>query len=287
MMQSSLTHPNLQELHMKVLIAVDMEGISGVVDRSHVDRTTAEYQRFRKLMTEDVNAAIRGAYKAGADEIVVSDGHGGARNILIEELDPLARLNSGSRVPMQMLQGIDKGVDAVLFVGYHAMHGAQDAILSHTMSSAKIGNLWINDRVTGEIGLNAGICGYYNVPILMISSDQTACAEAEQFVPGIEKAVVKIANSRTAAELLPLKESQALIETTAEKAVRRFIDGTAPKPYIVSTPVRVKIEYFHAALADSASLLPGAKRLDGRTVEFETSNMLEAGLTFGAAVSVA
>lgn len=272
---------------MKVLIAVDMEGISGVVDRSHVDRTTAEYQRFRKLMTEDVNAAIRGAYKAGADEIVVSDGHGGARNILIEELDPLARLNSGSRVPMQMLQGIDKGVDAVLFVGYHAMHGAQDAILSHTMSSAKIGNLWINDRVTGEIGLNAGICGYYNVPILMISSDQTACAEAEQFVPGIEKAVVKIANSRTAAELLPLKESQALIETTAEKAVRRFIDGTAPKPYIVSTPVRVKIEYFHAALADSASLLPGAKRLDGRTVEFETSNMLEAGLTFGAAVSVA
>ena len=90
---------------MKILIAADMEGITGVVHADQTDSPHPEYQRFRRLMTADVNAAIRGAFDGAADEVIVSDGHGGARNILIEELDGRARLNSGSPSPFSMMQG--------------------------------------------------------------------------------------------------------------------------------------------------------------------------------------
>ncbi|MGD8473270.1 MAG: M55 family metallopeptidase, partial [Anaerolineae bacterium] len=97
---------------MKILIAADMEGITGVVHWDQVDSSHKEYERFRKLMTGDVNAAIEGAYEGGAEEVIVSDGHGGARNILVEEMDARARLNSGSPSPFAMIQGVDTGIDA-------------------------------------------------------------------------------------------------------------------------------------------------------------------------------
>lgn len=117
---------------MKILIAADMEGITGVVCWDHVNPNHAEYPRFRRLMTGDVNAAIRGAFEGGSSEVIVSDGHNLGRNILIEELDPRARLNSGSPSPLSMVQGIDQGVKGVIFVGYHACIGSQNAILEHT-----------------------------------------------------------------------------------------------------------------------------------------------------------
>ena len=54
---------------MKILIATDMEGITGVTTWDQVTPGHAEYARFRRLMTQDVNAAIRGAFDAGARRI--------------------------------------------------------------------------------------------------------------------------------------------------------------------------------------------------------------------------
>lgn len=271
---------------MKVLIAVDMEGISGVVDRSHVNSTSSEYARFRHIMTADVNAAVRRAVSAGATEVIISDGHGGAKNILVEELDAAAHLHTGNRTKLQMIRGLDKSVDGVLFIGYHAMNGAENAILSHTMSSAKIGELRINGRPTGEFGLNAAVAGFYGVPAIMISGDQTACAEAKSFVSGLQTAVVKTAHSRSSAECLPISESRALIEATAAKAVRKLAEGKAPAPLLVKAPVSVEVEFYHEAQADSAELLPGAKRLDARTVGFKVKDSLQAALVFEAACSL-
>lgn len=148
---------------MKILIAADMEGITGVVHWDHVDHNKQDYGRFRKLMTEDVNAAIRGAFDGGAGEVIVADGHGTARNILIEELDPRARLNTGSPSPLAMTQGAQTGIDAAMFIGYHAKVGTENAILDHTWSGA-VANVWINGRIVGEIGVNAAVCGYYGAP---------------------------------------------------------------------------------------------------------------------------
>lgn len=272
---------------MKLLIAVDMEGITGVVDWKHVDSTHAEYQRFRHVMTADVNAAIAGAAEAGVENILVADGHGYAKNILIEEIDPRARLNSGSPSPFSMVQGIDTGVQAAIFIGYHAQMGTRNAVLAHTWSSACVSNVWLNDRPTGEIGLNASVCGHFGVPILLISGDQAACDEACQWMPDIEVAPVKKASGRQAAECLPPSVSQALIRQATERACRRFLTGNAPAPLRSELPVKIGVEFIHALHADRAELLPGAVRLDSRKLEVVSPDMPTAYRAFRAMVALA
>jgi len=220
---------------MKVLIACDMEGISGVVNWNQVNPTHAEYQRFRQVMTGDVNAAIEGIANAGANEILVTDGHWFSTNILIESLDSRAQLNCGSPSHFSMVQGVDSGVDAALFIGYHARVGTLHAILDHTWSSERVFNLWLNDRLCGEFGLNAAMCGAFDVPVLMVSGDQSVCAEARDWLPGILTAQVKTAAGRMAATCLPLDQSRALISTTAASAMFQLKDGKAPKPLKIET----------------------------------------------------
>lgn len=272
---------------MKILIACDMEGISGVISWDHVDPNHAEYSRFRRIMTADVNAAVAGAASGGADEILVTDGHHSGANILIEELDPRARLNSGLTSPLAMVQGIDSGVDAALFIGYHARMGTHHAILDHTWSSRRVSNLWLNGRLCGEFGLNAAVCGHFNAPVLLVSGDQAACAEARDFVPGVETVQVKKAAGRMTAECLPPAISQTLIRAGAEKAVRRFAAGERYAPFVVSQPVTLTVEFFFSLMADAAEILPGAQRLDGRRIEFTAPDMPAAYNSFRAAVSLA
>jgi D-amino peptidase len=188
---------------MKILIAADMEGVTGVTNWDQVDPHHPEYARFRRLMTSDVNAAVRGACSAGADEILVTDGHERGSNILLEELDPCGQLVCGDYSPLAMVQGIDQGIDGVIFVGYHARAGSQNAILDHTWSSRRVANLWLNDILVGEYGLNGAVAGHFNAPVLMITGDQVACAQASELLGPIETVVVKTAASRMAAICLP------------------------------------------------------------------------------------
>src|SRR5512147_2278239 len=116
--ENQITHT--KENRMKILIAADMEGITGVTHWDQVNPNHAEYSRFRTLMTGDVNAAIRGAFAGGATSVAVTDGHNNGRNILIEELDPRATLNSGTPSRLSMVNGVDQNVDGVMYVGYHA-----------------------------------------------------------------------------------------------------------------------------------------------------------------------
>jgi len=259
---------------MKILIAADMEGITGVTHWDQVSSTHPEYGRFRRLMTADVNAAIRGAFDAGADEIIVTDGHSSGRNLLIEDLDPRVRLNAGSPAPLSMVQGVDEGVDGVMFVGYHARIGAADAILEHTWSDERVANLWINGRLFGEAGLNGGVCGHFGVPVIMASGDQTLCAEGIEFFGDIETAVVKKAHGRMAAECLPPPVSQQLIYDAARRAVLRLAAGQAPSPFVVPAPVTLTLEFVQSEMADKAAILPGTTRTHDRKVEYTAQDML-------------
>lgn len=272
---------------MKLLIAVDMEGATGVTCWDHVDPKTAEYQRFRRLLTADVNAAIEGALAAGATDIQVSDGHWNSGNILIEELHPKASLNSGSPLPLSMVQGADSGVDAALFVGYHARVGTLHAILDHTWSNAKVANLWINGRVSGETGLNAAVCGHFGVPVLLVTGDQSVALEALDWIPGVATAVVKTARGRYGAHCLPPAQTGPLIHGAARRAVQAFLDGQAPQPLRVAQPVTLRLGFVSSQMGDLAALMPGAERLDGRTIEFVAPDMPTAYRMFRAAVNLA
>ena len=271
---------------MKILIATDMEGITGVTTWDQVTPGHTEYSRFRRLMTQDVNAAIRGAVEAGADEVIVADGHWNGSNILIEELDPRARLNSGSPSPFSMMQGIDETVDGVIFVGYHARNGSPNAILDHTWSSRTVASVWLNDILTGEYGLNAAVAGHFGVPVIMATGDQTACSQIVELLGDMEMAVVKQATGRFAAECLTPAVTQELIALAASRAVERLMDGDVPDPFVLDTPVRVTVEFFTSDMADKASKIPFAER-EGTRVSLSVEEMVTAYSGFRSLVMLA
>lgn len=271
---------------MKILIAVDMEGITGVTTWDQVTPGHAEYARFRKLMTQDVNAAVRGACDAGAEEVIVADGHWNGSNILIEELDPRAKLNSGSPSPFSMMQGIDESVDGVIFIGYHARNGTPDAILDHTWSSKTVSNVWLNDILTGEYGLNAALAGHFGVPVIMVSGDQTACAQVTELLGEMETAVVKQASGRFAAECLAPQVTQEMICLGAERAVGRLAEGDMTDPFILDTPIRVTVEFFTSDMADRASRIPFTQR-EGTRVSLTVQEMATAYSAFRSMVMLA
>jgi D-amino peptidase len=250
-----------------------MEGINGVVNWDQVRPGHPEYERFRHLMTAEVNAAIRGAVEAGVEDILVSDGHNAKTNLLIEELDNRARLNTGSPSPFAMVQGIDQGVDAAIFIGYHARSGQSNAVLSHTWDKTTIANLWLNGLLVGEIGLNAALCGHFGVPVLMIAGDQAACNEAKELLHPIENVAVKIAQGRYSAECLPLAVSQARIQTAARRAIETFRAGLGQEPFKIQAPVELVVELKGPEMADQAALMPGSTRHENLKISFSSPDM--------------
>ena len=270
---------------MKILISCDMEGITGVTNWDQVTPGHPEYGRFRQLMTGDVNAAVRGAFEAGADEVVVADGHSSGSNILIEELDPRARLNSGSPSPFAMMQGIDQNVDGVFFIGYHARQGSPNAICDHTWSSTCVANVFINNELAGEYTLNAALAGHFGVPVLLISGDQTACAQTREQLGALETVVVKIAAGRYAAECIPPDVTGKMIQSAAARSLQRLKEKAAPQPYLIGPPIRTSVEFLKSDMADRAVLMPGVAR-QGLKLSFSAGDMPKAYAAFCALVSL-
>jgi D-amino peptidase len=272
---------------LKILISTDMEGISGVVDWTQVDRKESDYSRFTHILTAEVNAAVSGAFEGGATEVAVTDAHDTGRNIRIEELDPRASLHYGNPSPLFMVQGVQKSVDAVLMIGYHARSGTPSAVLSHTWTGTSVADVWLNDRPVGEMGLASTLCGYYGVPVIFLSGDQAVCDEAVDWIPDIETVAVKKGAGRFAAECLPPSVTHPLIQRGVKKAVERFIAGQGPLPLKAADPVRLIIRFATPIYAEKALILPQISAMsDGRMVSIEAKNIVTAFQLFAAATSL-
>lgn len=248
----------------KVFISIDMEGITGIVSGDQTGGETGEYQVGRRLMVGDLNAAIEGALEAGAEEIVVSDAHGGMRNIQPEDINEAAFLVRGSPKPYSMMEGISSEFNAAMFVGYHARMGAPKAILCHTYSGGTVESIHMNGVEVGETGLNAALAGHYSVPLVFVSGDSAVAEEARGIIPNITTAVVKWAVSRQAAKCLHPKKAQELIKKKATEALQNL--GNV-KPFTLKPPVELRLKLFNPTMADAAELLPTVERLDGTTLK--------------------
>lgn len=266
---------------MKVLISVDMEGISGVVTSDHISSDHKEYERFRKLMTAEANAAIAGALVGGARQVIVNDSHGGMANILIEELNPAAELISGSPKPFGMMEGIGPDVDGVFLVGYHAASGTGAAVLEHTWSGRLV-EVRLNGRPVGEMGLNAALAGAYGVPVLLVTGDRAVTEEARTLLGQIETVAVKEGVTRSAARCLAPEVARERIRQAAERALKLSLP-----PFTVSPPITLCIVFQRALHADMAGLVPGSVRADGRTVEWTGEDMPTVYKVFRAMTSLA
>jgi D-amino peptidase len=270
---------------MRIFISADIEGISGVVAGEHTVRDGKDYARAREWMVGEVNAAIKGAVAAGADSVLVNDSHDVMRNILVDEIDPRAVLLSGQNKLLSMVEGIESGVDGAIFVGYHARAGSP-GVLSHTYSGV-VYSIKVNGIEVGESGLNAGVCGSFGVPVILVSGDDVLAGEVAETLPGTNSVVVKRAHGRFAAECLPPESARQRIEDGVRSAVERLRVEGLPKPYRFDEPCRVELAFKDVHHADAARLIPVIRRVDARTVVIESDRYVDAFRTMRALIALA
>jgi D-amino peptidase len=259
---------------MQVYISVDMEGIAGVAHEDQTDpiepRHAGEYNRFRRLMTNEANAAIAGALEAGATTVWVNDSHWLMRNLLAEELHPAAELISGGPKRLSMVEGIEAGFDAAMFIGYHARAGTRHATIDHTYTS-RVYEARVNGHAVGELALNAAMAGVHGVPVALVSGDQALAAEARALLGNdVETVVVKQAVGRFAARSLSPSVACDRIRESAVKALSRRRSA-----FTFEAPIRLEVDFALTQMADMAELVPGSTRTAGRTVVYSDNDYKE------------
>jgi D-amino peptidase len=256
---------------MKIYIFSDMEGISGISQSSHVIPGNVHYPLGCKLMEMDINACIEGCFKAGADAVVVRDGHGSGVNVNPLKINPRAELIQGDSGTCRF-PGID-GYDALILLGYHAMAGTPNAILEHTFSSRTIQNMWLNGKLVGEFAIDAMIAAEYGTHTVMVSGDDKICAEASDFLPQIVSCQVKTALTSSGARLLSPQKARELITAKTIEAVGQI--GKIPLLPVIS-PTCLKTEIVERGVLPSVSR-KDLTIIDGRTYEVRRKT-LEAAL---------
>jgi len=255
---------------VRVFVSVDMEGIAGVATLDQIIRGGSGYPRAQRLMTAEVNAAVRGAFAAGATAVTVADSHGTMDNLLPDELDPRARLVTGSPRASCMIHGLTPADDVVLFVGYHAPAGG-DGVLAHTFSS-NFTELRVDGAPVSEADVNALQAEWLGVPVALISGDDEICRRTAKLRPGIAAVEVKRSHGfQTVDSLSPAAAASAL-----EGAVTEVLGaGSFATPPRREEPLHVAVDFLVPLYADLAQSVPGSVRTGGRTLEREVRDPAE------------
>lgn len=257
---------------MRIYIAADIEGVAGLVNTTQTMPGGADYERARALFAAEVNAAIDASFASGASYVVVNDAHGPNTNLRPEDLDERAELITGRPKPLNMVHEVDRDFDAIMFIGYHARAGTQNATLDHTYFSSTALDIRVNGTSYGEFGLNGMLAGYFGTPAVLISGDDKIAHEARTLVPEIETVVVKHAVARTAARSVSPTVSRRMISEAVERALSRHLATPLTPLLPPEPPLTLEVSFLYAGQADTAALLPDCKRLDARTVAYETSD---------------
>lgn len=267
----------------KIFISADLEGVAGVVTEQQLGPAGFEYARFREFMTREVIAAIEGAREAGAGEIVIADSHGNGQNLLLEMLPADVVVVRSWPRPLMMMQGIDETFDGAIFIGYHSGTHNPEGVRAHTLSSARLADVRLNGIAVPEAGINAAIAGHFGVPVILVTGDDAAVAEAEALVGDVETAVVKWAYGFHSARTLTPAAAQARIRERARAAVRRIGEL---RPYRLETPVRLDVRFKNYRPSEVLAYLPIVERTDAHAIRYvgkdvpEVSRFLEFILTY-------
>jgi D-amino peptidase len=253
---------------VKVFIVSDMEGVSGIVKPAQTAGGAPLYEEARRLYTEEINAAVRGAKAAGATEIVVMDCHGAGAEWSFNSLDP-ELLDPDCEWVVQeewteYTEFLETGVDAALFVGMHAMAGTRDGVLNHTVSGQVWQNLWFNGVLVGETGINAALCGTWGCPVVLVTGDEAACREGRGLLgDGLATVAVKRGLGAFSARQVPPVRARTLIEEGAKRALAGL---GAVAPYDPGRPCEIRVEYKNTSAPDALRHRHGVERVDDRTI---------------------
>jgi len=262
---------------MKVYLSSDMEGTAGVVDWAQCIGPSPEYDYYRRLLQDEVNAAIKGAVAGGATEILVNDSHSTMQNLRPDQLGAGARYLSGRHKPMYMMQGLDSSYDAIFFVSYHGSMASEASTLSHTYNPRAIARVLLNGVEVGESGINALVALGHGVPVVLITGDDTTAEEARRICPGIHAAVVKRSVTRFSADSMHPTAACELIRDTAARALA---DLGSAKPPQIELPATLDIMFQNGDFAEMATWISGVQRVEARTVRVSDADPIRLFRTF-------
>ena len=257
---------------MKLFLSTDFEGTSGIVAWEQIIGGNDEYEQGRRLLTDEVNAVIKGALDGGANEFVVNDSHHDMRNLRPQDLTGLATLITGKHKPLYMMEGLNASFDGVCFVSYHGSIGAEHAVLSHTYNPRAIWEVRINGEIVGESGINALVAAHYGVPIIFVSGDAVTAKEAESIAPDAEKVVVKQSLGRFAAAHVHPTIACQMLRDGAQRAVSNI---STMRPPEFTLPVPLEVTFLVADMAEMAAWIRGVERVGPRTVILSNDNLLD------------
>ena len=271
---------------MKIYISSDMEGTAGVVDWNQCVGPSTEYEHYRRLLQDEVNASIQGALDAGATKFLVNDSHSSMQNLFPEQLLGGARYLSGRHKPMYMMQGLDSSFDAVFFVSYHGSMSSEASALSHTYNPRAISDVWLNGEVTGESGINALVALGHGVPVVLITGDDTTAEEARVFSPDIRSAVVKDSVTRFAANSMHPSQACDLIRTASAEAVHALASATPPALPAISLPATLTIAFHNGDFAEMATWIRGVERQSAKVVTITDTDPIQLYRTFVTVIAL-
>jgi len=263
---------------MRVLIMSDMEGVSGIVVWEQVNGGAPLYEEGRRLYTEEINAAVRGATRAGATEIVAVDCHGAGNcwnfnSFIPELLDPdcdWVNHHAWSRYT----ELLEKGCQAALMIGMHARAGTPDGVLCHTVSSTTWRGLSFNDTVVGEFGINSALCGHYGVPVVLITGDEATCKEGRELLgEGLHAVAVKKGLTRYSARNIAPLRARKMIE---EGAYRALSSPIKTKPYVPAKPTTITIDLSTTDTANQYMGRHGVEIVEPLKVVSKADNWMKA-----------
>jgi len=263
---------------VRVHIISDMEGVSGIVRGAQTAGGAPMYDEGRKLYTEEINAAVRGAKAAGATEIVVMDCHGAGKewsfNSLVPDLlDPACEWVVQDNWT-EYTEFLEEGCDAALLVGMHARAGTRRGGMNHTVSGADYHNLWFNGTLVGETGIHAAVCGTWDCPVLLVTGDDAACGEGRALLgDAVTTVAVKRGIGANSARQIPPVRARELIEAGARTALS---DLKAVAPWNPGSPCEIRVEFKHTKAPDDLRFREGVERVDDRTISVSADTWWEA-----------
>jgi D-amino peptidase len=257
---------------LKVYISVDMEGVAGVVTADQLAPSGFEYERFRKFMTDEAVAAVKGAKAAGATAVVVADSHGNGENLLIENFPADVQIVRSWPRHGSMMAGLDGSFAAAVFVGYHASTTNSEGVRAHTISSARFTRVALNGTPVTEAEFNAAYAGALGVPIVFISGDDAAVAEVSGRLGHLESVVTKRSlGFHSAQTLTPALAGERIYQGVLKAVAHR----DQRQPYVVAPPITLDVSFKHYQPAEILSYLRTVTRTDSHSIRFVGRDMKE------------
>jgi len=222
---------------MKIYIATDLEGATGVFKWDQGTPGTPEFRDAMKLLMEDVAAVAEGLKQAGVKEIYASDGHSDGNNFIAEYMISGVKYITGRKKG----DCINETFDGYIMVGMHSMNGTPGGLLHHTQSHMLETKYWYEDVERGEIYQGGVSAGSFNVPVILVTGDEAACAEARAtFGENLPTVAVKKGINREAAILLAPDDTRQMLIEGAKKAITMMPEL---KPYKVKFPLKIRIRH--------------------------------------------